>query len=1421
MTGRRHLELTSAVAAAVLAGWAALASASAPAERSGFVCAGFLSTSEVGTGPADGAAASKPASVRATGSCSAIVLFARFADDGPLTGPPDWAARLLDPAIPGSFSHFYDTMSFGKLNVQGDVASSVYTSRHAADHYLSDDPTQPGRYPDFCQEILAQADKDIDFSRYDSDGPDGVPASADDDGVVDLVAIVVDRTRPGLIVGQATGVGSLGNGADYVTDDARWNGVPATVSMRQGVLLQGSTFAEASGALSHEYGHVLGLPDLYDTEHLRTPGAGPEDDSAGIGNWGLMGWGALGWNGNDGPTGLCAWSRWRLGWTQDLEVRDPDGRFALEDVGLAGQILRIPLGKYAVYMLEYRRRTSSYYDRAIPAEGLLVWHVEHLPPTGNGSLGWQVDLECADGRWGDAGYPLGNDPDPAQGGDNLDFWSHDQEYASRHAGNKGDRADPFDGVRYDAFTPGSDPSSTDNNGSHSICLDEIRIADGRVTGRLHQSPASVTVLSAAAMPERAPAGALVTVSFALQNTGGSVAYGLRAELYADDTELEILDPVYELEPLAVAGLTVGNATTRGSLRARFSPVLNHVRESELVLSIYVGAEPLHSEAFTVTGLPAHTVTCRVTGPEGVPVTGSRISWRPLRSVSTSAGGFKGSITSDSSGVARLQLPEGAYTLWVRPPSSRTPLGSASQSVEVDRDMDLAFSLPELYEVHGVVRDADGRPFGQASVSFSGQGWAETAADGSFTLRTTPGEHTVTVGQGAVSRPVATVSVPQDTVLVITLDTLPALELRVVDEEGVGIDEVSVYLEAPYPDGPWYGFHTTGPYGTTTAHIVPGLCEIIFQSVPPPYLEPDYRSKRVEVLADTAITIELTRGVKVSGTVVDEEGTRVDLGAGAFDASVRLRTHGSNESSYWTTCTQGEFSVAVPPDTYSVLLSTGVSSPPPQRLGTVVARVDTSVEFVARHGVAVSGRVDGIRGDRSRDDHLSFRSDTYQQAKLDALGAFSTRLVPGDYTVGAYFRSDRATARYQSLGTIHVTGDTVLALRLADDELVEGQVVDARGVGVPDVDVLAFRHPLDWHLSSSASTGDDGEFSMRLCTGTYMLQLYRRASGPNDWSGSYAGVEMTVPSLEPIVYRLPGGARIRPLVRGDGGQLVRSWLEFHASRFALREYVSRQVGSRSMSGETATLSAVVPETDTPGVEVTPGRYSVIAAHDNGWGGPLGPPTYERVLDDLLIVADTDLPVTLPWPWGDNLLEGRIGGGSIGASPEGYLYLYERNERLLVTVEAHSGEYLARLPTGVYEAVFLADPYEEYAAVYPLGFVSVDSDRTWDIDLADATAVTMSAAAAPERFSLEQSYPNPFNARTVIRYALPERTGVELSVYNLLGQRVAILASGLREAGVHTIQWGGRDRAGRQLASGVYLYRLQAGALVQTRRMLLLR
>ncbi|HLU37248.1 MAG TPA: ScyD/ScyE family protein [Thermomicrobiales bacterium] len=108
--------------------------------------------------------------------------------------------------------------------------------------------------------------------------------------------------------------------------------------------------------------------------------------------------------------------------------------------------------------------------------------------------------------------------------------------------------------------------------------------------------------------------------------------------------------------------------------------------------------------------------------------------------------------------------------------------------------------------------------------------------------------------------------------------------------------------------------------------------------------------------------------------------------------------------------------------------------------------------------------------------------------------------------------------------------------------------------------------------------------------------------------------------------------------------------------------------------------------------------------------------------------------------------------------------------------------------------------------------------------DAGAIGTSAEdpqTVPETFTLLPNYPNPFNPGTTLAYRLAQPEHISLSVYNLLGQEVRLLVDTRQPAGAYEVRWNGRDRDGRPMPSGVYLYRLRAGDRVQSRTMHLIK
>jgi len=94
-------------------------------------------------------------------------------------------------------------------------------------------------------------------------------------------------------------------------------------------------------------------------------------------------------------------------------------------------------------------------------------------------------------------------------------------------------------------------------------------------------------------------------------------------------------------------------------------------------------------------------------------------------------------------------------------------------------------------------------------------------------------------------------------------------------------------------------------------------------------------------------------------------------------------------------------------------------------------------------------------------------------------------------------------------------------------------------------------------------------------------------------------------------------------------------------------------------------------------------------------------------------------------------------------------------------------------------------------------------------------------SPDQFTLGQNSPNPFNPACEIAYALPTECQVTLIVYNLIGQKVRVLVDEYQNAGNKSVKWDGTDDQGREVTSGVYFYRIQAGDFVQSKKMVLMK
>ncbi len=345
------------------------------------------------------------------------VILVDFADNeaDEETHPVDHYLEMLfslDEYETGSMRDYYLENSNGDVSIIGEVAG-WYRMERTYEYYCNHEYGL-GRYPRNAQRLaedaLRAADGDLDYGDFDNDG----------DGTVEAV----------FIVHAGVGAEEDPENRDLIWSHA-WN-------VRNVGELDGVRFHKYStepengniGVYGHELGHALfGLPDLYDTDY----------NSAGIGFWSMMSFGAWGDEGRR-PLHFDAWCKLRLGWVEIREL-EHDAGFSLPPVETSQEavILWTPGERDDEYFLVENRRRIGF-DGEIPAEGLLVYHVDEDMrdndhpwwPGHQGNRHNLLALEQADGRWDLEEYENdGDDGDPFPGSEDNRTFDADSSPGSR------------------------------------------------------------------------------------------------------------------------------------------------------------------------------------------------------------------------------------------------------------------------------------------------------------------------------------------------------------------------------------------------------------------------------------------------------------------------------------------------------------------------------------------------------------------------------------------------------------------------------------------------------------------------------------------------------------------------------------------------------------------------------------------------------------------------------------------------------------------------------------------------------------------------------------------------------------------------------------------------------------------------------
>jgi len=450
-----------------------------------------------------------------TGSLPLLVIPALFSDSSePFISSTDIDGTLFGGSLEQNLTGFYLEASGGRMSVVGQVAPWVRTSLTMAETVgTSDGLGGDSRTGEYLVEALVLSDPSVDFRLFDSDGPDGIPNSGDDDGIVDAVAfefLEVGASCGGPAIWPHRSSIRSRTGSRYDSQDMGFDGTPIQVS---GYIVQGVTECDgvqlqAPNVIAHELGHTFGLPDLYHPIDSREP----EGRRWVVGCWGLMAAGS--WGCGDptektpgyGPIHMSPWSRNRLGWLEYIPVGvGMDQEFWLDPSISTERALRIPLSPETdeVLVLEYRPRAG--FDAALPAGGILAYRENpggtRRPARGSG-IPYSVYLLEADGRT-------------------------DLLRTYPNGGNRGEASDAFATMgREDRLSNLTIPSLHLSSGPPStVSVDAMSVVGGRAHIRITTLPAPIAILDAPPPPWQA----LNPIDWELRIAGGALPYRVVVE----------------------------------------------------------------------------------------------------------------------------------------------------------------------------------------------------------------------------------------------------------------------------------------------------------------------------------------------------------------------------------------------------------------------------------------------------------------------------------------------------------------------------------------------------------------------------------------------------------------------------------------------------------------------------------------------------------------------------------------------------------------------------------------------------------------------------------------------------------------------------------------------------------------------------
>jgi subtilase family protein/flagellar hook capping protein FlgD/HYDIN/CFA65/VesB family protein/BACON domain-containing protein len=223
-------------------------------------------------------------------------------------------------------------------------------------------------------------------------------------------------------------------------------------------------------------------------------------------------------------------------------------------------------------------------------------------------------------------------------------------------------------------------------------------------------------------------------------------------------------------------------------------------------------------------------------------------------------------------------------------------------------------------------------------------------------------------------------------------------------------------------------------------------------------------------------------------------------------------------------------------------------------------------------------------------------------------------------------------------------------------------------------------------------------------------------------------------------------------------------------------------------------------------------------------PAGTPTGVQydILNDF--VPGTDVTLAGGLFITEGIVSGKATLGGLAQGVPDVIFCYELAEAASWVTLGHTEGTIAPGDSGsvwvYWHGIITEQVFDGYLGVYSNDPVNPVENVHLSLEVI-MTGIGDGAEALPTKYALHQNFPNPFNPSTTIKYDLKAKTDVKLTIYNVLGQKVRTLVQTNQAAGFKNVVWNGLNEIGEQVATGVYIYRIEADGFVKSRKMVFMK